>query len=67
VLNASRLSIDEALYVGDDIRDAEMAASVGIDFVGVSWGYTKPEILQRHSPFPLLEEMNDLLSVITKE
>jgi len=67
VLNASRLSIDEALYVGDDIRDAEMAASAGMDFVGVSWGYTKPEILQRHSRFPLLKEMNDLLSVIGKE
>jgi phosphoglycolate phosphatase len=67
VLKASSLLINDAVYVGDAISDSEMAASLKIDFVGVAWGYTKPEILQNHSKIPLLEEMNDLLSVISKD
>jgi phosphoglycolate phosphatase len=67
VLKASRLSINDAVYVGDAISDSKMAASLKMDFVGVAWGYTKPEILQRHSKIPLIREMNDLLSVVSKD
>jgi phosphoglycolate phosphatase len=38
----------EAVYVGDEIRDARAAAALGIDFIGVGWGYTRPEALQAH-------------------
>lgn len=40
------------VYVGDEIRDAEAAAALGIDFLGVAWGYTTPEALARHCTRP---------------
>ncbi len=32
----------EALYVGDEVRDAEAARAVGIAFAAVSWGFATP-------------------------
>lgn len=64
VVKTSGVSMDKVLYVGDEIRDAEMAAALGIDFVGVSWGYTKPEALQRFGKIPVLKNMSDVLSLV---
>ena len=35
----------EACYVGDELRDAEAARTLGLRFVGVTWGYTSPAAL----------------------
>lgn len=40
----------EAIYIGDEIRDAEAAARVGIAFGAVTWGQHGAEILRRHKP-----------------
>jgi phosphoglycolate phosphatase len=45
-------SPDATVYVGDEIRDAEAAAALGIDFLGVAWGYTTPEALARACRHP---------------
>jgi phosphoglycolate phosphatase len=58
------VSLGEVLCVGDEIRDAEMAASLGVDFAGVSWGYTNPEVLQKYSKIPVLQKMCDLLNMV---
>ena len=63
-VKASGVSLDDVLCVGDEIRDAEMAASLGVDFAGVSWGYTKPEVLQKYSKMPVLRQMRDILSMV---
>ena len=40
----------EALYVGDELRDAEAARAVGIAFAAVSWGFATPEALRAQGP-----------------
>jgi phosphoglycolate phosphatase len=52
------------LCVGDEIRDAEAARAVGLDFIGVSWGYTKPEALQPHSKEPLFSTPEEILALV---
>lgn len=52
---------DEALYVGDEIRDAEAASAAGMAFRGVAWGYTAAAALQTHCATPLLVRPQDLL------
>lgn len=52
---------DEALYVGDEIRDAEAASAAGMAFRGVAWGYTAATALQTHCATPLLVRPQDLL------
>lgn len=64
VVKTSGVTMDKVLYVGDEIRDAEMAADLGIGFAGVSWGYTKPEALQRFGKIPVLKNLSDVLSLV---
>jgi phosphoglycolate phosphatase len=52
----------EALAIGDEIRDLEAARAAGIPFGAVSWGYAKPEALARLGPaehFPTIEAIGD--------
>lgn len=49
-----------ALYVGDELRDADAARSLGMDFCAVSWGYTLPEAFRnqyRLMPATTLREL----------
>jgi phosphoglycolate phosphatase len=60
VLRMSGVAPQRALYIGDELRDAEAAASAGIDFRGVAWGYTTPAALARVTQQPLLERLDEL-------
>ena len=50
VLARFAVAPDEAIYVGDEVRDGEAARAAGIAFAAVSWGYTAPEALRQHGP-----------------
>lgn len=60
LLNASGVSAHEAVYVGDELRDVEAAASVGVDFIGVAWGYTQPAALARATRQPPVASFGEL-------
>jgi len=64
ILKAGGVPVREVLCVGDEIRDAEAARSVGLDFIGVSWGYTKPEALRAHSTAALFSTPEEILTVV---
>lgn len=32
-----------SVCIGDELRDADVARAVGVDFAAVSWGYTVPQ------------------------
>lgn len=36
---------DDCVFVGDELRDLDAARACGIRFVGVGWGYTRPDAL----------------------
>lgn len=50
VLRRSGVPQRQAIYVGDEIRDAEAARTAGIAFGAVSWGFARPEALQAQRP-----------------
>ena len=50
VLRHYRLRPDEALYVGDELRDAEAARAVGVAFGAVTWGFTTVDALKAQAP-----------------
>ncbi|MDO9709396.1 HAD hydrolase-like protein [Paracraurococcus lichenis] len=50
VLRATGLPAAAAVYVGDETRDAEAAAKVGMDFAAVTWGYAAPAALLARGP-----------------
>lgn len=50
VLRHYRLRPHEALYVGDELRDAEAARAVGVAFGAVTWGFATPDALKAQGP-----------------
>jgi phosphoglycolate phosphatase len=49
VLRRAGVRPDEALAIGDEIRDALAAHATGIRFAAVGWGYADPEVLAGHA------------------
>ncbi len=64
VLAKLRIPANEALYVGDEIRDILAARSAGIASGAVSWGYNTPEALKVHSPTVLFERVEDIAATV---
>lgn len=62
-IKAFSVSSKEVLCVGDEIRDAEVAKELGLDFAAVSWGYTNPEYLERLPEVRMCKNFLDVLSM----
>jgi len=64
VIRRSAVQRPEAIYIGDEIRDAEAAAKAGIAFGAVTWGHHRQAILCRQNPaemFATVQEIADKL------
>lgn len=59
-LRAMDMRPAESIYVGDEVRDGEAAAEVGMHFGAVAWGYTHPETLAPLAPGRLFHSFADL-------
>jgi phosphoglycolate phosphatase len=62
-VKAFRLQPHEAIYIGDELRDAEAAAESGVAFGAVSWGYAAPAALQAADPAELFAALPDILRI----
>ncbi|MDB6035013.1 MAG: HAD-superfamily hydrolase, subfamily variant 1 family protein 2 [Verrucomicrobiales bacterium] len=61
VLRQSRTAPDQALYIGDELRDLQAAKAAGIPFGAVSWGYNRAEALQRQVPTEMFCSMAEIV------
>lgn len=50
----------EAVYIGDELRDADAAAESGIAFGAVAWGFALPSALKNKNPALFFEEMSEI-------
>lgn len=66
VLKKTKTSPDQALCIGDEIRDMEAAHQAGIAFGAVSWGYTLPEVLSRGLPQEIFGSVTDISRVVSQ-
>lgn len=62
ILRQSGIPRNEAIYIGDEIRDHQAAQDVGIAFGGASWGYTTPEALGADAPGDVFTRVEDILT-----
>lgn len=60
VVRASKVPSAEALYVGDELRDADAAREAGIAFGAVAWGQHRPASLKAAGPAEFFETIGDL-------
>ena len=61
ILQKTQVDGSEAIYVGDEIRDAEAARRAGMPFGAVAWGYTALDALLRHNPEEVFRTPAELL------
>lgn len=64
VLRATGHRPGEAIYVGDETRDAEAAARVGTGFGAVTWGYAAPAALLARRPDWVFERPAEILRLL---
>jgi phosphoglycolate phosphatase len=64
VLRAAGVPPGAAVYIGDETRDAEAAARVGIPFGAVTWGYAAPEALLVRRPWRVFDAPGDILRLL---
>ena len=53
----------EAIYVGDNIVDAQAAQNAGVDFAGVTTGTTKREQLESYPHISIMDDLSMLLKL----
>ena len=53
------------VLVGDTLTDSGCARNAGIGFIGVSWGYNKPEILREDGAVAVLTDFAELPDIIS--
>ena len=63
VLRAAGLPASRAIYIGDQIPDAEAARAAGMDFGAVAWGYGARESLAAQCPALIFDTPADLLRI----
>jgi phosphoglycolate phosphatase len=60
VLRRSGVQPSQAIYIGDEIRDAEAADKAGIAFGAVTWGQHRQEILRRQNPAEMFAAVQEI-------
>jgi phosphoglycolate phosphatase len=56
---------EEALSIGDEIRDIQAARKAGIPCAAVTWGFADGNALAGYQPDYLVSDVNQLLEIIT--
>ena len=64
VLKRARVRPDEALAIGDELRDFDAARRAHIPFGAVAWGYTLFDVLRAHAPREAFHEIQDITRLI---
>jgi len=65
-LKKNNFNRNEVIYIGDEIRDVQACKKSGIKMIGVSWGLTRSEILQKYEVDYLANKPSDILEIIGK-
>ncbi|USX26826.1 HAD hydrolase-like protein [Oxalobacteraceae bacterium OTU3CINTB1] len=63
VLAATGVAPEQAMLIGDEIRDAKAAADTGIGFGAVAWGFNDVDALAAQHPQRIFRHVDDLLDL----
>lgn len=64
LLKEQKLSIDNAIYIGDELRDIQAAESLKLRVIAVTWGFASLNSLKSAKPLAIVDRPADLISVI---
>jgi len=64
LLKEQKLPFDDALYIGDEIRDIQAAESIKLRVIAVTWGFASLSDLKSAKPVAIVSRPADLLRAI---
>ncbi len=64
VIKREGLALNDAVYVGDEVRDIEASKKIGLPIISVTWGYNGKEVLSNYHPDYMVNKAKDLLKII---
>lgn len=65
ILKTHKLSEQEVLYVGDEIRDIEASRKAGIKIAAVTWGFNSKEGLEINNPDYIINSPKELSKLLS--
>jgi len=65
LLKNEKLSLDECIYVGDEVRDIDACRKVGLKIVSVTWGYNVDSALKKFNPDFVIDNTEDLYNTLS--
>ncbi|MDL2363342.1 MAG: HAD-IA family hydrolase [Patescibacteria group bacterium] len=66
LLKENNLEISDAIYIGDEVRDAEAGQSIGLDVLSVLWGFARSKDLKAINPKLLAATPKDIITVLER-
>ena len=63
VLKTTNTPPNQALCLGDEVRDLKSAQQAGIAFGAVTWGYTAAEMFRTHTPKAIFDQPEEILAL----
>ncbi len=66
VVKHAGVELDQAIAIGDEVRDIEAARAVGIACGAVCWGYAAPAALRALGPDHVFERMDEIADVLCR-
>lgn len=64
LLRRHQLRPEEAVYVGDEVRDIEACQRIGMPIISVAWGFNNPEILAAARPDHMAHSPKELMQIL---
>lgn len=64
MLRKHNIAIENAVYVGDELRDAEAAQSINMKIISVSWGFARLQDLKDQKPTALAHTPAELAKLL---
>lgn len=64
LVRRQNLVLEDCIYIGDEVRDIEAAAKVGLDIISVAWGFNSRDALLGERPAHLITRPAQLVTVV---
>lgn len=64
VMREHNMKKEEAIYVGDEIRDIEACKAIELDIISVTWGFNNEEGLRKHEATHLTDTPSAILKFL---
>jgi phosphoglycolate phosphatase len=64
ILRLNRLSANDCVYIGDELRDIEASKEVGMPCISVGWGFTASSLLSKDQMRPVAKKPEELPGLI---